>query len=258
MQLPTFNTFSFNENGFITEKITHKGYADRSVTKSKINRREGIKLLGTEYGEKQITLAGVVIKSSVSELQTSLDTMKKALVTEEGSLSVEQGRTFRATVESILIPDEHYNQSKSNWEVTFVSSDPFSTGSLLTATTTIPSGTTTFSGYVNVSGTFFNRPLIVYESPDGSGQTNVRGITISHQATGQSVTVSGFGNGLGLNYGVDVTVDYSNLIAYEGSSAKNNGGAFSRWEAGDNYYTVTFSGGRVGGKINVTYQPRYL
>jgi hypothetical protein len=81
MALPTFNTFSFNDSNFITERVVFKGYAGREVIRAHIARREGIKVLNTEFGEKEISLEGVVIGSSASNLQLLLDNMKKSIIT---------------------------------------------------------------------------------------------------------------------------------------------------------------------------------
>lgn len=258
--LPTFNNFSFNDSGFITERIEHKSFADRSAIRSKIARREGVKLQSTEFGEKEITIVGAIIKSSASELQASIDSMKKFIQEEEGALVIETGRTYRATVTNLVIPDEHYNQSKANFELTLVSSDPFAEGSQLTVTQVVPSGLTTFSGFVMISGTFFVRPTITYNAPagDGVGLTRISKIALTHMPTGQQVTVSGFGSGTSLVYNNTVSFNFDNFSTLEGSTAKDNSGSFARWSAGDNNYLLTFSGVSVGGTLQLSYNPRYI
>lgn len=258
--LPTFGTFSFNENGFITEKIEFRQFAQRATIRAKIARREGIKVLSTEFGEKQITIIGFVTASSPAQLQSMLDDLKNLIQAEEGSLVVENGRTYRATVTNLVIPDEHYNQSKANFEVSFVTSDPFASGALLTVIQNVPSGTTTFSGYVSISGTFFVRPTIIYRPPDGdgSGRTGISKLVLVHEPTGQELTVSGFGNGVSLVYGVDISLNFDNFTSLEGATVKNNSGSFARWNTGDNNYFVQFTGPTVGGTIELSYQPRYL
>lgn len=256
--LPTFNGFSLNDGGFITERIVFKGFAQRAVNQQNINRREGIKLLSTEFGAKEISVEGSVTATTPAALQALLDTFKKNLTTEEGSLVIESGRTYRATAPSLVIPDEHYNQSKTDFECTFICTDPFSTGASQTVTMNVPSGLLSFSGYVNISGTFFVRPTITFTPPAGTGHTNIKKLAISHIPTGQQATVSGFGNGTDLAYGTNVIFNYDNFTTLEGATAKDNSGSFSRWEAGDNNYIVTFSGRSVGGTIALTYQPRYI
>ena len=257
--IPTFNNFSFNDTNWITQRIEFKGWADREVIRGKINRREGVKLLATEFGEKKITLEGVVVASGINNLQLLLDNMKAAVTIEEGSLVLETGRTYSATVDSIDIPDEHYSQSKTDFAVTFVCSQPFSIGTLLSVTIPVTSGIFTLSGTVTISGSLFARPQIIYTPPSATGQTLIKRFDIYHVQTGQTTTVSGFGSGTSLNYQNTVTVNLDNFTTLEGTTLVNTTGGFPRFEPGVNNFTITASG-RVfpGGSVSISYQPRYL
>lgn len=259
MALPTFNTFSLQDSNFIAERIIFKGYADRAVVRANINRREGIKLLATEFGEKKVTIEGRVIASSASDLQTKLDNLKKALTVEEGALVIESGRTFTATVESIAIPDEHYNQTTAPFEVTFICTNPYAVGDTITQSYPVTSGVFTISGSIFISGTLFGRPSITY-TPAGAaaGNTNINSLSYYHGPTGQTVTISGFGSGLGLDYASVVTLDYDTFLGTEATAEIDSSGAFSRWEPGTNSFTVSANGAFPGGTIALSYQPRYL
>lgn len=259
MGLPTFDSFSFNDDNWITERIVAKGYGDRELVRGKINRREGVKLLATEFGEKEVTLEGVVIANSASELQTLLDSMKSALTAEEGSLVLETGRTFGATAKDIEAPDEHYNQSMARWRVTFICSQPFSTGSALSATIPVNSGIYVISGLVTITGSLFARPTITYTPPTATGDTLIKRLDLYHQETGQTVTVSGFGAGTSLKYQNEVIINLDVFLALEGTTTIDTIGAFPRFEPGSNNFTLTASG-RVfpGGSVTISYSPRYL
>lgn len=258
MSLPTFDGFSLSDSNFIPERIEFKGYASREVVRGKINRREGVKLLGTEFGEKRVTIEGTIIADTASQLQSLLDDMKKALQTEEGDLVIETGRTFKATVDSLAIPDEHYNVTKAPFQITFILSNPYAEGTQLSISQPVTSGLLTFSGSVVISGTMFARPTVVYTPPSNTGQTNIKKLVLSHTPTGQSVTISGFGSGSGLNYNSTVTINFDDLIGQEGTTERDTSGGFARWDPGLNQYTITASGRFVGGTVSLTYTPRYL
>lgn len=259
MALPTFNGFSLQDSNFIAERITFKGYASREVIRGKVNRREGVKLLASEFGEKEIRIEGVIIGASASDLQTKLDDLKKYLTVEEGDLVIETGRTFLATVESLVIPDEHYNQSKAPFEVTFVCSNPFAEGIQQTVIMPVQSGLFTFSGFVNISGSMFARPTIVYTPPSATGPTGIVKMVLTHTPTGQAVTISGFGSGSSLGYQNPVTISLDDFTSLEGTGDINNSGAFARFAPGSNNYIITVSGKRFpGGSVALTYAPRYL
>lgn len=256
---PTFNGFSLNDGIFITERVTFKSYANRDVIRQNLNRREGVKLLATEFREKAIEIDGRVVAASASDLQSKLDAMKQSLTTEEGDLIIETGRTFKATVDTMVIPDEHYNGSTAPFQVTFVASNPYSEGASVTAVQNTTSGLINFSGMINISGTLFARPTVIF-TPSGpaTGHTNIKTLTLTHTPTGQSVTVSGFGSGTDLDYSKPVTINMDTFTALEGTSAKDVSGAFPRWQPGVNPYTIAVSGNWVPGTISINYKPRYL
>lgn len=260
MAYPTFNGFSLQDDNFITERVMFKGYADRAVIRANVGRREGVKLLNTEFGEKEVVVEGNVIAASAGALQTLLDNMKKALTAEEADLIIENGRTFTATVKNTVIPDEHYNQSKAPFEVTFICTNPFAVGPLQTSVTPVPSGLVTFSGSITISGTLFGRPTITYTpgSPV-AGNTRITKLVLTHTQSGQSITVSGFGSGTQLSYANAITINFDNFSTLEGSTAIDNSGAFPKWDPGTNTYTLTATGAAFpGGSVSVAYQPRYL
>lgn len=256
----TFNSFSLSDSNFITERVMVRGYANRALNTAKINRREGIKLVGTEFTTKEITVDGNVIASSASELQSLLDGLKSALQTEEANLVVDT-RTYTATVQSLAIPDEHYNNSKAPYSIVFVCSDPFARGSSVSAVIAVTSGRTTVSGTITVSGTFFNRPNVTYVPPGAQGDTRIKRIDLYHVNTGLTTTISGFNSGAagGLRYQDELTFDLDNFLAYEGSAERDTTGAYPKWQPGSNQFTLTASGRAFpGGTVRISYEPRYL
>lgn len=260
MALPTFNGFSLQDENFITERVNHRQYADREVIRAKVNRREGVKLVATEFGSKEITVTGNIVADSAADLQSLVDNLKLNLTAEEADLIIETGRTYRATVMDMGLPDEHYNQSVAPFEITFLCSDPFALGEQVMAVTPVTSGIITFSGSVVISGTLFARPTITYTPPTGkTGPTGIARMDLSHTPTGQQTTVSGFNSGTSLRYQDALTINMDDFTTLEGSTEIENSGSFPRWEPGVNNYTVTVSGKRFpGGTVTVSYQPRYL
>lgn len=256
----TFDGFSLSDDNFITERVVVKGFANRALNTAKINRREGIKLIGTEFTSKEIEVDGNVIADSASELQTLLDNLKKALQTEEGNLVVDN-RTYRATVSSLAIADEHYNLSKAPYSITFVCSDPFATTDQVSVTLQVSSGRATVSGQITISGTFFARPAVVYIPPAAQGDTLIKSMRLYHTNTGQTTLVSGFNNNSqgGLRYQDQLTFNLEQFSAYEGNSLLDTTGSYPKWQPGVNNFTMSPSGVAFpGGQVRVVYQPRYI
>lgn len=257
----TFGTFSLSDENFITERVVVRGFASRALNTARINRREGIKLIGTEFQEKEITVDGNVIAQSASQLQSLLDGLKIALQQEEADLTIDGARSYRATVSSLAIPDEHYNNSKAPYSITFVCSDPFARGSQVSAAIPVPSGQATVSGTITVSGTFFARPNVTYVPPAATGDTLIRRVDLRHTNTGQTTTISGFSGGPvgGLKYQNELVFNLDNFLGYEGSDELNTTGSYPRWQPGTNNFTLTASGRAFpGGTVRVTYEPRFL
>jgi predicted phage tail component-like protein len=260
MPTVTFNGFSLSDDNFITERVFHRSMAQRAIRKSRLNRREGIKILGTEYTEKQIEIEGNLIASSSTELQSLLDNMKKALSSQEASLVIDD-RTYTATLESLGVPDEHYNLSKAPYSAVFVCSDPFAVVDTVSANINVPSGQFTISGMVLISGTFFARPTFTYTPPNNTGNTLIRRVDLYHVQTGQTVTASGFGSGAlgGLRYQNALVVDLDSFTVTEGGTVVDSTGGYQKFEPGTNNFTFTASGRAFpGGTLTVSYQPRYL
>lgn len=259
MALPTFNGFSLQDTNFITERITFRGFANRSMSFAQVNRREGVKLLGSDFTAKEIQIAGVVIASTPSELQTLLDSMKSYLTTAEASLIIETNRTYTASVTALAIPDEHYNQSRAPYEITFTCSKPFAEGTLQTAVIPITSGRFTVSGIVTISGTLFARPSLTYTPPTATGKTLIRRFDLFHSPTSQTTTVSGFGSGTSLDYASTVIINLDTFAATEAGAAIDTSGSFPKFEPGINNFTFTASGRAFpGGTLAISYQPRYI
>ncbi len=255
----TFNGFDLDDTNFITERIIFKGFAKRSIVTRNLARREGVKLLDTEFDQKTITLEGAVIADSAVALQTLLDNMKKSFTEEEGDLILESDRTFKATVGNFTIPDEHFNQSKTDFEITFICSKPYSFATELAAVIDIPSGVATVSGTTTISGTLFNRPTFLY-TPAGqaSGNTLINQLDLLIVQTGQTVTVSGFGSGLGLDYANPVTIDLDTFSALEGNASRDTSGGFQEVEPATIDFTLTADTFYPGGTLTIRYSPRFI
>lgn len=258
---PSFNGFSLQDSNWITETIEFKGFAKRDFVQQPIIRREGNKVLGTQFREKSITLTGHVVAADSGTLQTLMDNMKQNLSLQEGVLIIEVGRQYVATAQDIKVPDQPYNQTIAPWEITFTTDDPFATATAaLTVVINVPSGVFIVSGLMTISGSFYNRPTITYTPPNppSAGDTLIKSMTVYHVPTAQSVTVSGLGNGTDLQYNSSVTVNMDTFQTLDGTLALNNSGSFPIWQPGVNAFTVSCDRGFPGGQIAVTYTPRYL
>lgn len=258
MALPVFNGFSLQDDNYITTDVEYRTWPKRELAMEKIALRAGSKLLNAEFAERNISIRGFILGSSVSDLQSKIDSLYTLVKAEAKSLQMETDRFFTATVASLSIADPHYNQSMVPFEMNFVCPDPFSYGTAVSAQMTVASGTLTQTFNVTISGTYGAEPSLAYSAPSGSGNTTTSGIQVQHLATGEYVLWQNDADPTYVQYGTDVTFDYQNYKVLVDTTQKTHSGIFSLIDPGLNSFQITFMGYPVGGTITVTYAPRYL
>lgn len=93
-------------------------------------RRHGAVKISDYWGEKEITLRGVVSGYTRGELAQHIDLLKRTFASESGLLTVDtltnQHRYYHATCQSFEAPEnaeEHFRHLE--WEATFICADPF-------------------------------------------------------------------------------------------------------------------------------------
>lgn len=257
---PQFDGFSLQDDNYIIEEIVYRTIPTRSLDTEKIARRPGVKTLSTDFAERKITLAGVIIADSVADLRTAIDNLHKNITRKNsGSLYIESDRSANAIVSSVSIADPHYAQSIVPFQIEFLLSDPFYYGTQQNVQWTVPSGTTTMAQTVTISGSVFAEPLIQYTAPGvAGGYTTTSGVRVTYGSTAEYVTWSGTQGHTTAGYGDIILFDYPSHQILQNSSQVDVDGVFARWEPGDAAFTVTFSGTAQGGTLQFAYQPRYL
>lgn len=256
---PQFDGFSLQDDTYIVQDIIYRTIPTRSLDTQKIARRPGVKTLSSDFAERSVKLTGYIIADSVAELRTAIDNLHNNVTRKtSGALYVESDRSANAIVSQVVITDANYNQSFVPFEVDFLLSDPFYYGLQQTVNYTVPSGTTTLSQSITISGSVFAEPLITYTTPGSSGFTTTSGIRVTYGPTTEVVTWSGTLGHTTAPYGTGITFDYPSHQILQGTTRVDIDGVFARWEPGNAAFTVTFSGGAPGGTLQFAYQPRYL
>ena len=107
----TLNSYSLQSANIVTSKIDHEGIGiDESQVK--IPHRDGEKLVSFTYGIRKITLEGNVIGSSIQDLDSQIDTLKKNVMGVTGNLDIDYNGTTRrysVHVQNIIITRDFYN-----------------------------------------------------------------------------------------------------------------------------------------------------
>jgi phage-related protein len=239
---------------YITEEITFRSTPNRTVNSVGISRRPGDKLTAIEWSNKEIEIKGYVLGSSPSNLRTLVDTLQQNFAVKSLSLSVDTDRSYTANLTKLDIPTQFFNNTLVNYGATFLSVDPFAYASAVTASGTVVSGTSSYTGAVTISGTVFAEPLLTL-TPKGAnvGNSGITAIKVTHIPSGETMTVSGM-----FNYASPVVIDYNNFLVTNSGVNSDYTGIFSRWEPGLNQFTLQVTAGATNGfNYKFGYQPRY-
>lgn len=256
---PQFDGFSLQDDNIVTQDVTYRTIPSRSLDTEKLARRPGVKTLSTDFAERKVEIAGVIIASSVSTLRDAIDNFHSNVTRKNsGALYIESDRSANAIVSTVAIADPHYSQSMVPFQIEFLLSDPFYYGTQQTVSWTVPSGTATLSQSITISGSVFAEPYIQYTAPGSSGHTTVSGIYLKYGPTAEVVTWSGTQGSTTASYGDIILFDYPSHQIFQNSTGVDVDGVFARWEPGSTAFTVTFSGTAPGGTLQFSYQPRYL
>ena len=258
MALPEFNGFSLQDSNFITSDLQYRTWPSRQIITEKLARRPGTKLISEDFGEKHVKMSGWILGSSVSDLQTKIDSFYAQLQKPSKLLQIETNRFFTATCTSVSVGDPHYSQTYVPFELDFVCADPFAYGPTVSAQMTVTSGTIVQTFSFTVSGSYFAEPIFTYTPPTGAGNTTTSGLKFVQKTSAEYVLWSGSGSTNYVQYGSSFQFDYQAYKSLFGTTQVNQAGVFSRWEVGSQQLEVTFMGNTVGGTLTITYAPRYL
>jgi len=239
----------------ITTKVNHRASPFRQMDIQNVSRRQGSKILGSEFTNKTIGIEGVIIAPTASSLVGLIDDMHKYLALEEQQLQLDDNRAYVATCTKVQIDEAQYSRSYANFDLEFICTNPFAEGNLRSVGFNIPASTTSITRPVTISGTIYAEPVVTLRTASGAGNSGITSVKVQHYETGNYVTVSGIFS-LG---SIDTVINHDdNLVTLSGTN-KDFVGAFSRFPVGVNNLVVTLGGvNTYGATMYLTYNPRYL
>lgn len=209
------------------------------------------------YPSKQITLTGVVVGSSVPDLDSRLDTFKSYFNGKDKYLDISYNgstRRYIATLNAMTV-DRTGLLTYANFTISFIATDPFgqdtaaTTAINTTGNTAIPyQPTYTFLGSAPTQ-----RPVITVTFSAMTGNTTPQSVTVSNNATSQGITVNRVWSATDV-----LVIDTVNRTVTVNGNPVQFSGAFPEFALGagtfgytDGFATRTFA-------FNVTYKVAYL
>jgi predicted phage tail component-like protein len=169
----SFDNLNLNDrvNYIVTHISQGRGMANRSIGLASVASREGVKILSDEYREKIIVISGIVFASDSVTFIDIMDAMKMKLAGVGKQLIIDDSdRYYVASVRNMSISDMGSEVTSADFTIEFTCEIPFALGNLHTTNYIVPSGVTTVSGLISISGTAPARPPL-WPRPSATSRT---------------------------------------------------------------------------------------
>lgn len=254
----SFDGNSLQTANILTQDIDHASIPTKDAQMYAIAHANKSVIPFVAYPSKTIKLSGVVLDSSITALDSRLDTFRAYFLNQDRNLDIDYNgvtRRYTATVNSLSI-NRPGGLLYATFEIEFVCTQPFGQD---TSTSSILSASGRTSGSYTDPFTFpasqtapWQKPVwtITFTALTASGSANV---IVGNAGTGQQITI----NRTWANGDVLVVDTNNKLVTVNGTNVSFTG-AFPEFQAGaqnltysDTLTTRTFN-------ISVVYTPLYL
>lgn len=232
--------FSFNGYGLQNEQIVVSrddewNNPDRDVNTSPVPNGDGQIINSDYFRTKTILLEGMLHGTTISGLDTLIDTFKKNLSLESKNLDIKRGnnlkRRYIATATSLSVDRaDHYRTTSCPFSVTFTCYDPFGQDEGYTSGN-FEVSLNTFEEIIENPGTAPACPQLIFVIETAtSGLTQ---IDITNQTTNEKISVSGT-----FVVGDIIIFDGEQKVVTQNSSEIEFTGSFSEAIPGSNSYLI--------------------
>lgn len=119
------NSFTFTN--CTINKILHDSGTPQELNIMNLSRRDGAKLISSNFNVKNITIVGYVKGTSQADLETNLDTLKQNIMVTNGNLDIPYAGLYRRYIVScsnITVSREHNHITFAPFEIRFTVCDP--------------------------------------------------------------------------------------------------------------------------------------
>lgn len=251
-----FEGFSLQDTEHISTLIDAWSAPTRELVTFNIPRADGGGWNGDYFRKREVVVSGIIQKDTAAELNTELDTFKKAMTVSQGYLYVKVNDEMRRIIATLQNTHEMFKRREgyhitfTPFDLNFLALEPMFHGLDYTSTTFEDVADLSYPAEVEVEGTYRAQPVIVIILQVATGVTDV---TFLNNTNSDEITVSAsFVDG-------DVIV-----IDSENKSVQINGvevdydGIFPELDIGTNEFTIDVTGTAVEHTSTIKYRKTYL
>lgn len=168
------NDLQLDGGNYRVRRIAHDSAPPLELNSLTLTREDGAKLISFLYGAKQIRIEGIIKGTSLSDLQSNIDTLKKTISGVNLNLDIDYSggtRRYNVNVVEIKIDTDFFHINFAPYEIVLLAQDPpFAFDTSITETLSIDNLTDTLTSYsVNFDGTAKPKPRIVFRIEDTGG-----------------------------------------------------------------------------------------
>src|SRR3989304_5099748 len=122
------NSFSLQDSSInVTSIVLHDSGNEQQLNIMDIARRDGGKLISSNFTAKSISIEGIIKGTSQSDLETNIDSFKQNVYVTDGNLDISYAGGFRRyniNTQNIAITREHFHNTFAPFSINLVVLDP--------------------------------------------------------------------------------------------------------------------------------------
>lgn len=251
-----FNDYSLQNTSIVTEQLVQDNMPKREFQSFAIPRDDGETFIGDYWRAKRIRLEGTIHKTTNSELESTIDDMKRYLGEPNKNLDIKIDGDIRRYLASLINGDNMFSRRKGYhvtfcpFEAVFVCLEPFGKDLNYDATTFFDKTDLSFTEVAANAGTVTAKP---YWALDLTAASGVTAISFENETTGQTITIT-----RSFSAGEYLTIDAESKTVKVDGVAVDYDGIFPDFEVGSNRYTLTITGTSATWTLTTKHLPKYL